>query len=56
MEKSKSYYDWELQFRKQPKKGSHPKEKEKKVNSLGLSHKEFKSVLKDWKAKNLQND
>ena len=42
MEKSTSYYDWELQFRKHPKKGSHPKKKEKKVNSLAcLMHSIF---------------
>ncbi len=56
MEKSKSYYDWELQFRKHSKKNSHPKKKQKKVNSLGLTPEEFKSFLKGWEAKNLQND
>ena len=56
MEKSKSYYDWELQFRNHPKKGTQPNQNKKKLNSLGLTTEEFKSFLKKWKVKNLQND
>ena len=52
---SKSYFDWNQQFLK-----LHPQEvseeatqyKPKKVNSLGISEKEFTNLVKKWKEKN----
>jgi len=53
MEKSPSYLDWELQFKKKSKKASLSTVKGKKINSLGIPADEFKSFLKKWAAKNL---
>ena len=51
MEKSKSYYEWELQFRKKSKNSSPSKPNGKQLNSLGIPADEFKSFLKKWEAK-----
>jgi len=53
MEKSPSYLDWELQFKKKSKKASLSNPQGKKINSLGIPADEFKSFLKKWAAKNL---
>ncbi len=53
MEESKSYHDWELQFRKKPVKSALPKTKVKKLNSLRMTADEFGSFLKDWAKENL---
>lgn len=53
MGKVNSYHDWELQFRKSPKKKPLVKDKPNELNSLGIPHNEFKSILREWAAKNL---
>ena len=53
MEKSPSFLDWELQFKKKLNKTSLSKPLGEKVNSLGIPADEFKSFLKKWAAKNL---
>ncbi len=53
MEKSKSYLDWELQFRKKTVKSALPKPITKKLNSLGIVADEFGSFLKEWANENL---
>ena len=53
MEKSPSYLDWELQFRKRSKKTSLSKPNGKKINSLGIPANEFRVFLKKWESKNL---
>ena len=59
MSRTDSYFDWELSFRK---KGDQPRSSysiksnnilNKEVNSLGISPKEFKNFLENWKTKNL---
>ncbi len=51
VEKPKSFFDWELSFRR---KSSQKEEPSKIKNSLGISVKEFKKFLKRWKKDNLQ--
>ena len=53
MEKITSYYDWEQQFRKNPKKTSLSKTKKTEINSLGMPADEFRAFLKKWEAKSL---
>ena len=53
MEKSPSYLDWELQFKKKSKKTPLSKPKGENINSLGIPADEFKSFLKKWATKNL---
>ena len=53
MGKINSYYDWELQFRKKPKKKSLGKNDDNELNSLGIPKREYKRFLDDWQAKNL---
>jgi len=47
MEKSGSYYDWELRFQK-----SKEQRKRKRVNSIGISTGDFGKFLREWKKKN----
>ncbi len=56
---SKSYFEWELSFRK---KGALPRSSyskrsnsymHKEVNSLGIPKNEFKEFMENWKRKNL---
>ncbi len=42
MRKANSYYDWELQFRKEPQKNKY---KENKLNSLGIPKTEYKRFI-----------
>jgi len=53
MEKSPSFLDWELQFKKKSKNGSLSELKGENVNSLGIPADEFRSFLKKWATKNL---
>ena len=50
-EKVQSFYDWERQFRH--RKALSHRVKAEKINSLGMSDKEFKEFVKEWKRKNL---
>jgi hypothetical protein len=56
---SKSYFEWELSFRKkraQPRSSYSKRSKgylHKEVNSLGIPKKEFKEFMENWKTKNL---
>jgi len=56
---SKSYFEWELSFRKKGDqlRSSYSKKSNsysnKEVNSLGISPKEFKTFMENWKTKNL---
>jgi len=56
---SKSYFEWELSFRKKGDqlRSSYSKRSNsysnKEVNSLGISPKEFKTFMENWKTKNL---
>jgi len=58
MSKAISYYDWELNFRKNAFLNPNSKNKTKKrinqenINSLGLSDNAFKDFMKKWKKKN----
>ena len=56
---SKSYFEWELSFRK---RGAQPRSSyckksnsysHKEVNSLGIPKTEFKEIMEKWKTKNL---
>ena len=55
----KSYFDWQLSFRKktdQLKKENSsniPKYSKLYINSLGISDKYFKDFMRNWKLKNL---
>ena len=55
MSKTISYLDWELTFKKglKSKNSKIKMAKKVKVNSIGISDKDFKSFLNDWKDKNL---
>ena len=56
---SKSYFEWELSFRKrgaQPRSSYSKKSNSyshKEVNSLGIPKTEFKEFMENWKTKNL---
>ena len=47
-----SYYDWELNFRKEGKK-KEKIEKKERSNGIGIPKSKFKEFLKEWKNKNL---
>jgi len=57
----KSYFDWQLSFRRNPhsKRENDTPNKNKEVNDgeiiehLGISRKTLKEFLKDWREKNL---
>ncbi len=59
MSKPESYFDWQLAFRKnsdRSKKENMNKiygSSKLKVNSLGISDKNFKDFMRKWKLKNL---
>ena len=48
---SLSYYDWELTFKKKSKNSLD--NKDKAVNSLGISDVSFKDFMTKWKKSNL---
>ncbi len=45
-DEEKSYYDWELSFKKETTK--------KPRNKLGISEEQFREILKEWKKDNLE--
>jgi hypothetical protein len=46
-----SYYDWKISQKIKPKVKK--KEKEEKINKIGLSIDEFKKFVKLWRSKNI---
>lgn len=59
MSKAVSYFDWELNFRKNSQLVHNSEIETKKiinkeeVNSLGISDNKYKDFMKKWKEKNL---
>jgi len=47
-----SFYDWESQYKINPKKAIRPKSEKKRVNNIGLLKEEFEIFLSNWKKKN----
>ena len=52
---SKSYFDWELDFRKKGFSKKPMKIELENINSLGIPESEYKNFLKEWKRKNLRD-
>lgn len=52
MERSPSYYDWEMNF-KSPKKRIKKSPLIKKPNSIGITENIFSDYVEKWKKKNL---
>ena len=51
---SKSFFDWELGFRKKGISNRILKTELDNINSIGISEKVYRDFLKEWKKKNLE--